>query len=88
MIWFFAAADRIMSDYDRASDHDGPRHFEKGLSLMVGKLIRNLAEKRGPDSARQLARLVVMEGEEALRLLDRAARSAAEPPISGDGVNT
>lgn len=55
MIWFFDAAHKLMRDYDKPNDHDGPRHFEYGLALMVGKLLQLVALARGMDAAEKTA---------------------------------
>jgi hypothetical protein len=59
MIWFFEAAHKVVSTYDAPNDHDGPRHFEYGLGLMVGKILELVALSRGMNSAADTAHFII-----------------------------
>ena len=63
MIWFFQAAYDVMRDHDRPNDHDGPRHFEYGLGLMVNKLLQIIAKRRGMESAEKAADRIIAQAE-------------------------
>jgi hypothetical protein len=65
-MWFFTAAHNIMK-LDVPRDHDGPRHFEVGLALMVGKLLRVIASRRGEASAEMTATRIEAECRSWLR---------------------
>lgn len=49
-MWFLQEAYDIVKKHDIPQDHDGPRHFEMGLGLMAGAIIRQVARVRGHDS--------------------------------------
>jgi hypothetical protein len=86
MIWFFQAAHEIVSKYDKPNDHDGARHFEYGMGLMVGKMLELIQKARGMESAEQAADFIVkhVENWKYCRRLLRAQRS---PSAVSEDVN-
>lgn len=54
-MWFWRAAQETVEKYDKPNDHDGPRHWEYGIGLMVQKLLQITRERRGDDAASTMA---------------------------------
>ena len=63
MIWFFQAAHDIMEKHDLPDDGDGPRHFEYGLGLMIGKVLELIDAARGMASAEKACDCIIAHAE-------------------------
>lgn len=61
-MWCWEAAHRLMA-YNVPNDHDGPRHFELGMSIAIAKLLRLTAHARGEKSADLLADKIIAEAQ-------------------------